>query len=122
MMEFVKDNLDFFKQVKLVTSQSTGFALSALGLLVDTLVSSGPLGGHREVGAMIAKRQVGAMFFFMDPLFSHPHEPDIAALNLLCCAHDTMFVNNASSAKGIIFALEDFVFGFLRLMCNGRQS
>ena len=44
MMKFVKDNLSFFKRVNLVTTGSTGRALSSLGLTVDTLVSSGPLG------------------------------------------------------------------------------
>jgi methylglyoxal synthase len=44
MMKFVKDNLKFFKSVNLVTTGSTGRALTGLGLTVDTLVSSGPLG------------------------------------------------------------------------------
>ena len=86
--------------------------------MVDTLVSSGPLGGDQEIGAMIAKREVAAMFFFVDPLSSHPHQADIAALNRLCCVHDIMFANNPSSAKELIFSLEYSVFGFSRLMGN----
>lgn len=115
MMKFVKSNLHFFKRVNLVTTGSTGRALSALGLHVDTLVSSGPLGGDQEIGGMIARGQVAAVFFFTDPLSSHPHQPDIEALNRICCVHDTMFANNPSTAQALVYALEYSAFGFSRL-------
>lgn len=116
MMKFVKDNLKFFKSVNLVTTGSTGRALTGLGLTVDTLVSSGPLGGDQEIGGMIARGQVAAVFFFTDPLSSHPHEADIIALNRICCVHDTMFANNPSTAQALIYALEYSAVGFSRLM------
>lgn len=115
-MKFVKDNLKFFKSVNLVTTGSTGRALTGLGLTVDTLVSSGPLGGDQEIGGMIARGQVAAVFFFTDPLSSHPHEADIIALNRICCVHDTMFANNPSTAQALIYALEYSAVGFSRLM------
>mmetsp|Transcript_8143 Transcript_8143/g.9392 ORF Transcript_8143/g.9392 Transcript_8143/m.9392 type:complete len:310 (-) Transcript_8143:314-1243(-) len=115
IMKFVKENIKFFKRVKLVTTGSTGRALNGLGLTVDTLVSSGPLGGDQEIGGMIARGEVAAVFFFTDPLSAHPHEPDIQALNRICCVHDTMFANNPSTAQALIYSLEYSAFGFSRL-------
>ena len=64
---------------------------------------------------MIARGEVAAVFFFTDPLSSHPHEADIIALNRICCVHDTMFANNPSTAQALIYALEYSAFGFSRL-------
>ena len=64
---------------------------------------------------MIARGEVAAVFFFTDPLSSHPHEADIIALNRICCVHDTMFANNPSTAQALIFALEYSAYGFSRL-------
>ncbi len=73
-------------------------------------------GGDQEIGGMIARGQVAAVFFFTDPLSSHPHEADIIALNRICCVHDTMFANNPSTAQALIYALEYSAVGFSRLM------
>mmetsp|Transcript_46443 Transcript_46443/g.112578 ORF Transcript_46443/g.112578 Transcript_46443/m.112578 type:complete len:553 (+) Transcript_46443:105-1763(+) len=115
MMKFVKDHLSFFSRVKLVTTGSTGRALSSLGLDVEHLVSSGPLGGDQEIGGLISEGKVCAVFFFTDPLSAHPHSPDIAALNRICCVHDCMFANNPSSAELLVFSLEHSAFGYSRL-------
>ena len=115
MLKFVKDNLLFFKTLNLVTTSSTGKSLSALGLKVQNLVSSGPLGGDLEIGAMIASKTVAAVFFFTDPLSNHPHESDIMSLNRICCVHDIMFANNPSSAQSLVFALEYSLFCSSRL-------
>lgn len=115
MINFVKKNIDFFKKVRLVSTGSTGRALSSLGLKVDTVVSSGPLGGDQEIGSLVVKGQVAALFFFTDPLSSHPHEADIAALNRLCCVHDTPFSNNPSTSQALVHSLEYSEFAFARL-------
>ena len=44
MLSFVKNNISFFKTLNLVTTASTGRALSAIGIEPKSLVSSGPLG------------------------------------------------------------------------------
>ena len=99
------------------STSSTGKSLSALGLKVQNLVSSGPLlGGDLEIGAMIASKKVAAVFFFTDPLSSHPHEADIASLNRICCVHDVMFANNPSSAQSLVFSLEYSAF------CSSRPA
>jgi methylglyoxal synthase len=119
IMKFVKDNKSFFARTKLVTTGSTGRALTSLGLVVQHLVASGPLGGDQEIGALITQGKVAAVFFFTDPLSSHPHAPDIEALNRICCVHDCMFANNPSTAKTLVYSLQHCPFAMSRLLgCN----
>ena len=50
MMNFVAQNIDFFKTVSIVTTGSTGSALeNKLGLNIAKKVASGPLGGDQEL-------------------------------------------------------------------------
>lgn len=122
MMKFVSDNLSFFKGVKLVTTGSTGRSLVSLGLTVDALVSSGPLGGDQEIGGMISTGEVAAVFFFQDPLSAHPHKPDIRALSRICCVHNVLFASNPSTAYALVYSLECSAFGVSHLMgMNPKQ-
>jgi methylglyoxal synthase len=116
LMKLVKENLNFFKRVKLVTTGSTGRALGSLGLNVDHLVSSGPLGGDQEIGALITQKKVCAVLFFTDPLSSHPHAADVEALNRICCAHDCIFANNPSTANTLVYSLQHCPFALSRLL------
>ena len=106
MMSFVTENLDFFRNRRIVTTNSTGLALeAALGLVIDHKVSSGPLGGDQEIGAYISTHQVAAVFFFRDPLSAHPHDADIVALGRLCDVHNVLVATNRSSGQAIVRAL-----------------
>lgn len=111
MMNFVSQYLNFFKKCKLVTTGSTGRALTSLGLTVDHLVSSGPLGGDQEIGGMVSKGEVAAVFFFIDPLSAHPHADDIAALIRICAVHDVITANNPSTGHAMMFALQSSAYG-----------
>jgi len=107
MLNFVKEHLDFFRKVQIITTGSTGRALEQnLGLIINTKVSSGPLGGDQEVGASISNGQIGAVFFFRDPLSAHPHEPDIDALYRICDVHNCPVASNPASAKALVYSLE----------------
>merc|ERR1719436_1617493 len=108
MMEFVRVHLAFFRSCRVVTTGSTGSALEKkLGLRITLKVSSGPLGGDQEIGALISQRQLGAVFFFRDPLSSHPHESDIQALARLCDVHNLMASTNPASGDTLVFALQN---------------
>lgn len=108
MMNFVKKHLAFFSGCRIVTTGSTGAALEKkLGLKITLKVSSGPLGGDQEIGALISQRQLGAVFFFRDPLSSHPHESDIQALARLCDVHNVMASTNPASGDTLVFALQN---------------
>lgn len=108
MMSFVKKHLAFFSGCRIVTTGSTGAALEKkLGLKITLKVSSGPLGGDQEIGALISQHQLGAVFFFRDPLSSHPHESDIQALARLCDVHNVMASTNPASGDTLVFALQN---------------
>jgi methylglyoxal synthase len=116
MMNFVSQHIQFFKKCKLVTTGSTGRSLGALGLNVEQLVSSGPLGGDQQIGGMISQGDVAAVFFFTDPLSAHPHDDDIKALIRICAVHDCITATNPSTGNALVFALENSAFGLSRLM------
>ena len=105
MMAFVAKHRDFFKTVRIVTTGSTGSALQKkLGLSIALKVSSGPLGGDQEIGAMVTRDEVSAAFFFVDPLSSHPHEADIRALTRICDVHNCAVATNPSTGEALVHA------------------
>ena len=105
MMAFVAKHRNFFKNVCIVTTGSTGAALEKkLGLSIAVKVASGPLGGDQEIGGMITRDEVAAAFFFIDPLSSHPHEADIRALTRICDVHNCAAATNPSTGEALVHA------------------
>ena len=89
---------------RLVATEGTGELLRAeLGLDVS-LVQSGPLGGDQEVGAMVARGELDMLIFFIDPLASHPHEPDIQGLIRVAILNNLPMALSLASAE--MFASE----------------
>ena len=102
LLEFAKENIDFFEKHELVGTGTTGKLLNeVLGLDVKRY-QSGPLGGDQQIGALIAEGKIEFVIFFRDPLTSQPHEPDVQALIRLCDVHNIPITTNVSSAKLII--------------------
>ena len=88
LIKFVEEHRNFFGKMPLVTTGSTGRAITdSLGIPVEKLVASGPLGGDQAIGGLISEHKVAAIFFFKDPLSAHPHAADIEALTRLCDVH-----------------------------------
>jgi len=109
LLKFVEEQHDFFSQVPLVTTGSTGKSLEQrLGIPVEKLVASGPLGGDQAIGGMISENRISAIFFFKDPLSSHAHAADIEALTRLCDVHQIPYATNRASAIGLLMALKEF--------------
>ena len=105
MKYFVLENLPFFKNYNIVTTNTTGSSLEPFGLTVKTKVRSGPLGGDQEIGALIAQGQVGLVFFFKDPLSIQSHNSDIEAFCRLCDVHDVAIATNPITAAVLVAAL-----------------
>lgn len=103
MVAFVMKRMDFFKRkdVQLVGTGTTGTMIQHAGLKVDC-VSSGPLGGDAEIGAMVTRGEIDGVIFFRDPLGKHPHEVDIAMLMRLCDVHDVPLATNYKSGHILI--------------------
>ncbi len=107
LINFVADHLIFFNTLPLVTTGSTGRALKGkLGIDVQKLVASGPLGGDQAIGGMISEGKISAIFFFKDPLSPHPHAADIEALTRLCDVHQIPYATNGASARGLMMSIQ----------------
>ena len=110
---------DFFSKAPLVTTGSTGKMLhEKLGIPVEKIVASGPLGGDQAIGGLISENKIASIFFFQDPLTAHPHYSDIAALTRLCDVYQIPFATNPSSALGVLLAIQRYGFDFSNVLQN----
>jgi methylglyoxal synthase len=102
MIAFAEQNKDVLKRYRLIATSTTGARLADMcGLEVDRMLS-GPLGGDAQIAAQVAEGRVEAVFFFVDPLGKHPHDPDIQSLLRICNAHNVPLATNPATAAFII--------------------
>jgi methylglyoxal synthase len=83
------------------TSTTGGLLIDKCGLKVQRMLS-GPHGGDAQIAAMCAEGKVEAVFFFVDPLASQPHDPDILGLLRICNVHNIPLATNSATALYII--------------------
>jgi methylglyoxal synthase len=104
MLAFASRNRDRLRRFHLIATESTGSRLKdELGLDVE-LALPGPMGGDAQIAARVVTGQIHAVFFFVDPLDKHPHEPDIQALLRACNTHNVPLATNVATAELIITA------------------
>jgi len=104
MVAFATFNREKLASYHLIATATTGKLLSAkVGLQVESLLS-GPLGGDVQIAARVASGEVHAVFFLVDPLDKHPHDPDIQAIQRVCNVHDVPLATNLATANLIISA------------------
>lgn len=102
MLAFAMKYKPVLEQYKLLATNTTGTLLmEKTGLNIERMLS-GPLGGDAQIAAAVAQGLVGAVFFFIDPLGKHPHDPDIQGLLRICNAHDVPLATNPATAAFII--------------------
>jgi methylglyoxal synthase len=75
-----------------------------VGLTLEEVLS-GHEGGDAQIAARVATRTVDAVFFFVDPLTSQPHDPDIRALLRVCNVHNVPLATNLATADFMIAGL-----------------
>lgn len=104
MVSFVMKRLRFFNrpEIELVATGTTGKMLLDAGIDKIQRVSSGPMGGDAEIGALVSKGKMDAIIFFRDPLDKHPHDVDISMLMRLCDVHNIPLATNQKTAKILI--------------------
>lgn len=106
LVQFVTAYQQIFAKHNLFATGTTGLRISEATGLSITRYQSGPLGGDQEIGAMIAKNQMDAVFFFRDPLTAQPHEPDVSALIRLCDVYSVPLATNMGSAELLIRGMD----------------
>ncbi len=52
-----------------------------------------------QIAARIAQNEVTAVIFLVDPLYAHPHEPDIQGLLRVCNVHNVPLATNLATAE-----------------------
>ncbi|WML45091.1 methylglyoxal synthase [Neobacillus sp. PS3-40] len=106
LVQFSTAYQTIFSKHTLFATGTTGLRISeATGLEIHRF-NSGPLGGDQQIGAMIAKNEMDAIFFFRDPLTAQPHEPDVTALVRLCDVYSIPLATNMGTAELLIRGLE----------------
>ncbi|WML47711.1 methylglyoxal synthase [Neobacillus sp. PS3-34] len=106
LVQFATAYKALFSEHTLYATGTTGLRISeATGLTIHRF-QSGPLGGDQQIGAMIAKNDMDAVFFFRDPLTAQPHEPDVSALMRLCDVYAIPLATNMGTAEVLIKGIE----------------
>ncbi|MDL1899220.1 methylglyoxal synthase [Anaerolineae bacterium CFX9] len=102
MITFALAHRDVLSKYQLIATGTTGRLLQEKAGLTVTRLLSGPIGGDAQIAAQVAEGKVEAVFFFIDPLGKHPHDPDINSLLRICNVHDVPLATNPATASFII--------------------
>lgn len=106
LIKFVIDNINIFEKHQLYATGTTGGRIIDETGLKVTRCKSGPLGGDQEIGALVANKEIEAIFFFRDPLTAQPHEPDVSALLRLSDVYDVPLATNEGTATAVITSID----------------
>ncbi len=107
MVAFAMENRAMLSHYDILATGTTGqLLMDKAGLQVQRMLS-GPVGGDAQIAARVAQHEVKAVFFFVDPLGKHPHDPDIQMLMRICNVHNVPLASNPATASCIIEALGD---------------
>lgn len=103
MLNFVRSFEDIIKKHEIVATGTTGSKLKDFVPDLNlTKVASGPYGGDAQIAALIVEKKIDAVFFFIDPLSAHPHDPDIHGLIRICVAYNIPLALNTESGTHIV--------------------
>ncbi|MBX3062099.1 MAG: methylglyoxal synthase [Anaerolineae bacterium] len=102
MVAFALQYRDRLMNYRLVATATTGRLLEEKCNLQVQRMLSGPHGGDAQIAAMVAEGQIEAVFFFIDPLTSQPHDPDINSLLRICNVHNVPLATNPATAAYLV--------------------
>ncbi|GMI20189.1 hypothetical protein TrCOL_g5005 [Triparma columacea] len=111
MKLFVLANKNVLRRFRLTGTATTMKMLRSVfgddpNVVYGPTCSSGPLGGDAQVAAQMCMEDLGGMFFFRDPLTSHPHIADIESLARLANVHNIMTCENPTTGLMLINVLK----------------
>lgn len=104
MVAFAIANRDVLARYNIIATSTTGTLIEEKANLTVTKMLSGPRGGDAQIAAKVAQGEIAAVFFFVDPLGKHPHDPDIQSLLRICNVHNVPLATNTATAEFIISA------------------
>ncbi|MDX1676776.1 methylglyoxal synthase [Arsukibacterium sp.] len=102
LLEWIENHKPFFSDKNLYATGTTGKLISEALAQPVQCMTSGPLGGDQQIGALIAEQQIDWLIFFWDPLSSQPHDPDVKALIRLAVVWNIPVACNRATADFII--------------------
>jgi len=105
LVQFAQDHLIEISRFHLIATGTTGSRLAAATGLAVERMHSGPFGGDAQIGARVAEGLIAAVIFLVDPLYAHPHEPDIQGLLRLCNVHNIPLATNLATAELVLRSL-----------------
>lgn len=107
IVAFTVAHRDVLAKCRLIATGTTGQRIvDATGLSVERMLS-GPLGGDAQIAASVAQGEVYAVIFIVDPLFAHPHEPDIQGLLRVCNLVNIPLATNLATSELIAHSLAE---------------
>ncbi len=105
MVAFAEANHRFLEMFHLVGTGTTSKRITeATGLTVEAMLS-GPMGGDAQIAAGVAEGRIHCVIFLVDPLYAHPHEPDIQGLMRVCNVHNIPMATNVITATMLLNGL-----------------
>ena len=106
MVQFLNKNKEILSKenVQLIATGTTGGRAEIAGFKVMKMLS-GPVGGDAQIAARVAEGKTNMVFFFKDPLASHPHEPDVNMLVRVCDVHNVALATNEATAQLLLDAI-----------------
>lgn len=105
LVAFAQRHRELLAQHNLIATGTTGGQLMQATGLPITRMLSGPLGGDAQIAARVAQGEVAAVLFILDPLYAHPHEPDIQGLMRVCNVYNVPLATNLATAELVLMGL-----------------
>ena len=106
MVQFLNKNSTILMQenIKLIATGTTGSKAENAGFKVKKMLS-GPQGGDAQIAGRVAEGKTKMVFFFKDPLSSHPHEADVSMLIRVCDVHNIPLATNEATAQLLLLGI-----------------
>lgn len=105
MVRFAVEHREILAGFSLLATGSTGqLVAEKTGLDVRTF-RHGPAGGDVQIANEVIAGRVAAVFFFVEPMDVHPHDPDIQTLLRICNIENVPLATNPITADMVIRAL-----------------
>lgn len=99
LVDWVGNHKTQLQDCQLYATGTTTRALKAAHTDLNvTGLTSGPLGGDQQLGAMISEGKLDVLIFFQDPMTAQPHDVDVKALVRLSTLYDVALACNPATA------------------------